>query len=174
MKVVGSKLEVSWIHFLLIKVGVRLGLMFSHCLVLTSSFFDDYYFKVLFLLCHQEHKDSMVNVSDTKNKPNTSPETLSQFEKSLSVAVTFKSCNRYSVLFEWMNGLIKQWWWWFLYILPIVLLCFSPTIRVWNLKGLESFLGLFGTKFIWSLLFICKYSCFLKLLETLNLCYIQI
>ena len=100
MKVVGNKLEVSWIHFLFIKVGVRLGLMFSHCLVLTSSFFDDYYFKVLFLLCHQEHKDSMVNVSDTKNKPNTSPETLSQFEKSLSVAVTFKSCNRYSVLFE--------------------------------------------------------------------------
>lgn len=118
------------------------GTMFSHWLVLTSSFFDDYYFKVLFLPCHQEHKDNMVNVSDTKNKPNTSPETLSQFNKSLKVAVTFKSYNRYSVLFEWMNGLIiKQWWWWFLYILPIVLLCFSPTISL-KPKGIESFLGL--------------------------------
>lgn len=63
------KLEVSCVHFLLINVGAHLGLMFSHCFVLTSSFLDDYYFKVLLLLFRdQEHKDSMVNVSDVKDK----------------------------------------------------------------------------------------------------------
>lgn len=60
------KLEVSCVHFLLINVGAHLGLMFSHCFVLTSSFLDDYYFKVLLLLFRdQEHK---VNVSDVKDK----------------------------------------------------------------------------------------------------------
>lgn len=47
----------------------HLGLMFSHYLVLTSSFADDGYFKVLSPPFHyQEHKDSMLNVSDNKHK----------------------------------------------------------------------------------------------------------
>lgn len=67
--VIGRKLQVPWVHFLLIKVGTHLGLMVCRWLVLTSSFLSDYYFKVLLVLFHYRvHKGHILNISDIKDK----------------------------------------------------------------------------------------------------------
>lgn len=79
---------MSWVHLLLIKVSTHLGVMVSHWMVLTSSFLDDDYFKVLSLLFHYQahNKCCMLNVSDVKAKYVTG-NTVPGCEISLNVIV---------------------------------------------------------------------------------------